>query len=116
MAGWPLFMHYVFKKFVMNLADNEIAFLKDMTKTPKNHLCHVDVNKYSMTCNKCQRLAGTIGIGIGCITQTMRSNDHEKIIVISQGMASTDLAIAKFVYDIFKDSDKVQKIVIKGAN
>jgi len=45
-----------------------------------------------------------------------RENDHEKIMVIPQGMSSIDLAIARLVYDRFKDSDKVQKIIIKGTN
>ncbi len=45
-----------------------------------------------------------------------RETDREKILVIPQGMASSDLAIARLVYDRFKGSDEVQKIIIKGAN
>lgn len=72
----------------------------------KGYLTELEIRK---------RVYGTI-CEIVTGNKVARETDHEKIMVIPQGMSSLDLAIARLVYDRFKDSDKVQKIIIKGAN
>jgi len=44
-----------------------------------------------------------------------RENAHEKILVIVQGMASCDLALARFIYDKLRDSEEVQRLVMNNS-
>jgi len=44
-----------------------------------------------------------------------RENAHEKILVIVQGMASCDLALARFIYDKLRDSEEVQRLAMNDS-
>ena len=44
-----------------------------------------------------------------------RENAHEKILVIVQGMASCDLALARFIYDKLRDSEEVQRLAMNNS-
>ncbi len=45
-----------------------------------------------------------------------RENAHEKILVIVQGMASCDLALARFIYDKLRDSEEVQRLAMNDSH
>lgn len=58
-----------------------------------------------------QRLHGTIG-EVLTGRQLGRENQIEKVLAVVQGMASCDLALARFVYEKLKHSELVQRIAM----
>ena len=58
-----------------------------------------------------ERLDGTIS---DVITgrKPGRESRNEKVLVIVQGMASCDLALARLIYDKLRESEDVQRIVM----